>query len=147
MMDATYGSFLDTVARGRRMAVDAVRRIAGGRVFTGSQAVEVRCSLHLQGPAEKERGWGRCVLSAVGALWMCRGRGDGKASHLLQDTHSGTQRMLCQHQAPLMLSTHCMMLVLPPLLLLPPACCAARADMRIGAGRARGRTWRRCSST
>ncbi len=33
------------VAKGRHMSIEAVRKIAGGRVYTGEQAKEVRTSL------------------------------------------------------------------------------------------------------
>ena len=39
-IDRTYGVFLDRVARARKMPVDAVKEIGGGRVWTGSQAME-----------------------------------------------------------------------------------------------------------
>lgn len=42
MMDATYASFLSEVSNGRQMSREAVREVAKGRVWSGSQAVEVR---------------------------------------------------------------------------------------------------------
>lgn len=41
MIDATYGDFLSEVAAGRCMTREAVREVAKGRVWSGSQAVEV----------------------------------------------------------------------------------------------------------
>lgn len=41
MIDATYDDFLSAVARGRGMSKAAVREVAKGRVWTGSQAMEV----------------------------------------------------------------------------------------------------------
>lgn len=38
---ATYDDFLAVVAKGRSMTKDAVREVAKGRVWTGSQAMEV----------------------------------------------------------------------------------------------------------
>lgn len=41
-MDATYDNFLSEVARGRSLSKETVRQVAKGRVWSGSQAVEVR---------------------------------------------------------------------------------------------------------
>jgi protease-4 len=42
LVDGFYGLFLDRVAEGRRLSREEVERVAGGRVWTGSQAVERR---------------------------------------------------------------------------------------------------------
>lgn len=42
MIGAFYDDFLSTVAKGRGMSKDAVRAVAKGRVWSGSQAMEVR---------------------------------------------------------------------------------------------------------
>lgn len=41
MIGAFYDDFLSTVAKGRGMSKDAVRAVAKGRVWSGSQAMEV----------------------------------------------------------------------------------------------------------
>lgn len=43
MISATYDDFLSVVAKGRGLDKDAVRAVAKGRVWAGSQAIEV-CS-------------------------------------------------------------------------------------------------------
>lgn len=40
MMEDTYGQFTDKAAEGRKMPVDKLRELAGGRVYTGRQAKE-----------------------------------------------------------------------------------------------------------
>ena len=46
-IDNLYGDFLELVAEGRDMTVDAVDPIAGGRVWTGKQALELGLVDHL----------------------------------------------------------------------------------------------------
>lgn len=41
MIGSTYSDFLSVVAEGRRMSPDAVREVAKGRVWSGSQALQV----------------------------------------------------------------------------------------------------------
>jgi protease-4 len=41
MMDSLYDAFITRVAEGRKMDKDVVDKIAGGRVWTGAQAVEI----------------------------------------------------------------------------------------------------------
>jgi hypothetical protein len=41
-ISATYDDFLAVVAKGRNMTKEAVRQVAKGRVWSGSQAMEVR---------------------------------------------------------------------------------------------------------
>ena len=40
LIDDTYGQFVDAVARGRKMSMEAVKGLADGRVFTGREAKE-----------------------------------------------------------------------------------------------------------
>lgn len=44
-ISATYDDFLSVVAKGRRLSREAVREVAKGRVWSGSQAMEVRRQL------------------------------------------------------------------------------------------------------
>ncbi|QQR68571.1 MAG: signal peptide peptidase SppA [Alphaproteobacteria bacterium] len=48
-LDDIYQGFLDRVAQGRHLDRDAVRRLAGGRVWTGAQAKELGLVDHLGG--------------------------------------------------------------------------------------------------
>jgi protease-4 len=48
-IDALYSTFLGLVADGRQLPVDQVRAMAGGRVWTGQQALERRLVDHLGG--------------------------------------------------------------------------------------------------
>lgn len=41
MLDEIYAAFVDRVAQGRKMSVDQVEKIAGGRVWTGAQAKKI----------------------------------------------------------------------------------------------------------
>lgn len=41
-ISATYDDFLSVVAKGRGLSREAVRQVAKGRVWSGSQAMEVR---------------------------------------------------------------------------------------------------------
>ncbi len=41
MLDAVYDAFLERVSEGRKMSVEDVRKIAGGRVWSGRQALDV----------------------------------------------------------------------------------------------------------
>ena len=40
MMEDIYEQFTDKAAKGRKMPVDKLRKLAGGRVYTGRQAKE-----------------------------------------------------------------------------------------------------------
>lgn len=51
MISATYDDFLSAVARGRGLSKEAVRAVAKGRVWSGSQAMEVRMLLLTLWPA------------------------------------------------------------------------------------------------
>jgi protease-4 len=52
MIGAVYASFVDRVAEGRRLSREAVERVAGGRVWTGAQALERRLVDRLGGLPE-----------------------------------------------------------------------------------------------
>lgn len=41
MLDAVYDAFLERVSKGRDMSIEAVRKLAGGRVWSGRQALDV----------------------------------------------------------------------------------------------------------
>jgi protease-4 len=41
MLDQVYDGFLERVSKGRKMSVESVDKIAGGRVWTGKRAVEI----------------------------------------------------------------------------------------------------------
>jgi protease-4 len=41
VIDKSYGDFIDDVARGRGMATEQVRELAGGRVYTGRDAIKL----------------------------------------------------------------------------------------------------------
>jgi protease-4 len=51
-MEALYETFLDRVARGRRLSGEVVRSLAGGRVMSGSRALEHGLVDRLGGPLE-----------------------------------------------------------------------------------------------
>jgi protease-4 len=51
-MEALYTTFVDRVARGRGLAVDAVQRVAQGRVWSGARAVQLGLVDALGGPLE-----------------------------------------------------------------------------------------------
>jgi len=51
MISATYDDFLSAVARGRGLSKEAVRAVAKGRVWSGSQAMEVGVLLLTLWPA------------------------------------------------------------------------------------------------
>jgi protease-4 len=42
IIDDTYEQFVETVAKGRKMSVDEVKKFADGRIFTGRQAKEMK---------------------------------------------------------------------------------------------------------
>jgi protease IV len=42
MIDDTYGQFVGAVAEGRKMPLDVVRPLADGRIYTGTQALELK---------------------------------------------------------------------------------------------------------
>ena len=42
IVDTTYGSFVEAVARGRGMSFEEVKALADGRVFTGTQALKLK---------------------------------------------------------------------------------------------------------
>lgn len=42
MIDDTYGQFVSAVADGRKMPVDVVKPLADGRIYTGTQALELK---------------------------------------------------------------------------------------------------------
>ncbi|HET9551470.1 MAG TPA: signal peptide peptidase SppA [Anaeromyxobacteraceae bacterium] len=52
MIGAVYASFVDRVAEGRKLSREAVERVAGGRVWTGAQALERRLVDRLGGLPE-----------------------------------------------------------------------------------------------
>jgi protease-4 len=56
MIDTSYQQFVQTVAEGRNLAVEAVKRFADGRIFTGQQAVELGIVDRL-GTEEDARRW------------------------------------------------------------------------------------------
>jgi protease IV len=56
LIDTTYGQFVQTVAEARKLAVEAVKSFADGRVFTGQQAVELGLVDRL-GTEEDARRW------------------------------------------------------------------------------------------
>ncbi len=56
LIDTSYRQFVQTVADGRSLAVDAVRTFADGRIFTGEQAVELGVVDRL-GTEEDARRW------------------------------------------------------------------------------------------
>jgi protease-4 len=51
-MEALYAAFVDRVARGRGIAVDAVSRAAGGRVWSGDRALRIGLVDAIGGPLE-----------------------------------------------------------------------------------------------
>jgi protease IV len=56
LIDTSYQQFVQTVAEGRKLAEDAVRSFADGRVFTGQQALELGLVDRL-GTEEDARRW------------------------------------------------------------------------------------------
>ena len=98
MIDSSYEQFVEAVATGRRLAPNAVRAFADGRVFTGAQALELglvdalgdeeaarRLAAELAGldpekirpitlgePPKRLAGLipGRALLGSLGALWQ-----------------------------------------------------------------------------
>jgi protease IV len=56
LIDVSYQQFVETVAEGRNLAVDAVRSFADGRIFTGQQALELGVVDRL-GSEEDARRW------------------------------------------------------------------------------------------
>ena len=56
LIDTSYQQFVQTVAEGRNLAVDAVKSFADGRIFTGQQAVELGVVDRL-GTEEDARRW------------------------------------------------------------------------------------------
>ncbi|HAG82166.1 MAG TPA: signal peptide peptidase SppA [Cyanobacteria bacterium UBA12227] len=56
MIDTSYQQFVQTVAQGRKLAVDTVRSFADGRIFTGQQALELGVVDRL-GTEEDARRW------------------------------------------------------------------------------------------
>jgi protease IV len=56
LIDTSYGQFVQTVVEARKLEVDAVKRFADGRVFTGQQAVELGLVDRL-GTEEDARRW------------------------------------------------------------------------------------------
>lgn len=56
LIDTSYQQFVQTVAEGRNLAVDAVRSFADGRIFTGQQALELGVVDRL-GTEEDARRW------------------------------------------------------------------------------------------
>ncbi|HEY9610198.1 signal peptide peptidase SppA [Allocoleopsis sp.] len=56
MIDTSYQQFVQTVAEGRNLAVEAVKSFADGRIFTGQQAVELGIVDRL-GTEEDARRW------------------------------------------------------------------------------------------
>ncbi len=56
LIDTSYNQFVQTVAEGRRLSVDAVRSFADGRIFTGEQALELGVVDRL-GTEEDARRW------------------------------------------------------------------------------------------
>lgn len=56
LIDTSYQQFVQTVAEGRKLAIEAVRSFADGRVFTGQQAFELGLVDRL-GTEEEARCW------------------------------------------------------------------------------------------
>ncbi len=56
LIDTSYLQFVQTVAEGRQLALEAVKRFADGRVFTGQQALELGLVDRL-GTEEDARRW------------------------------------------------------------------------------------------
>jgi len=56
MIDTSYQQFVQTVAEGRKLAVETVRSFADGRIFTGQQALELGVVDRL-GTEEDARRW------------------------------------------------------------------------------------------
>jgi protease-4 len=56
LIDSSYSQFVQTVASGRNLAVEAVKKFADGRVFTGEQALELGLVDRL-GTEEDARRW------------------------------------------------------------------------------------------
>ncbi len=56
LIDTSYQQFVETVAAGRKLAVDKVRSFADGRIFTGQQALELGVVDRL-GTEEDARRW------------------------------------------------------------------------------------------
>jgi protease-4 len=56
LIDTSYQQFVQTVAEARKLAVDAVKSFADGRIFTGQQAVELGVVDRL-GTEEDARRW------------------------------------------------------------------------------------------
>ncbi len=56
LIDTSYQQFVQTVAEGRNLAVDAVKSFADGRIFTGQQALELGVVDRL-GTEEDARRW------------------------------------------------------------------------------------------
>jgi len=52
IIDDTYQQFVNAVAKGRKMSLDQVRKLADGRIFTGNQAKEVGLVDELGGKRE-----------------------------------------------------------------------------------------------
>ncbi len=52
IIDDTYNQFINAVAKGRKMSLDQVRKLADGRIFTGNQAKEVGLVDELGGKRE-----------------------------------------------------------------------------------------------
>lgn len=65
-IDHVYKIFIEKVASGRSMDVDAVHKVAQGRVWTGSQAIEI-------GLADQSGG----LSDAIQAAWIAAGFQDG----------------------------------------------------------------------
>jgi protease-4 len=80
-MEALYEVFLDRVARGRRLPGEVVRSLAGGRVMSGSRALEQGLVDRLGGPLE--------------ALEEVRKRaGLGRDERIVLDVHPHTPRLV-----------------------------------------------------
>jgi protease-4 len=56
MIDTSYQQFVETVANGRQLSVEAVKSFADGRIFTGQQALELGVVDRL-GTEEDARRW------------------------------------------------------------------------------------------
>jgi protease-4 len=56
LIDTSYGQFVETVAEGRNLDVDAVKAFADGRIFTGQQALDLGVVDRL-GTEEDARRW------------------------------------------------------------------------------------------
>lgn len=65
MLDTTYDAFLERVAKGRKMSVEQVDAIAGGRVWSGKQALDI-------GLADQEGG----LLDAINYAATLAGKTD-----------------------------------------------------------------------